>query len=158
MNKGAYLVLGVAAGSFFTWLFLKGKYEKLAQEEIESVKDTFTKKVNKMSELYDEAHEALKVYSTESVRIENGDTYVISPDEFGEFPDYNQVCVKYYEDSGEIVDERGEVLADVNGISEESFLEHFGEYEDDTVYYRDDMRCCDYEILKVPGSFSGEEE
>ena len=32
-------------------------------------------------------------------------------------------------------------------------LEHFGEYEEDSVFVRSDAKRCDYEILKHLGSF-----
>ena len=34
---------GVAIGSFVTWKMVKTKYERIAQEEIDSVKETFSK-------------------------------------------------------------------------------------------------------------------
>ena len=46
MNKLSYLLAfaaGALIGSAATWYFVKDKYEKLAQEEIDSVKETFKK-------------------------------------------------------------------------------------------------------------------
>ena len=37
-------VAGVAIGSIVTWKFTKTKYEKIANEEIESVKEVFSKR------------------------------------------------------------------------------------------------------------------
>lgn len=157
MNKELYFILGAAVGSVFTWLLLKDKYEKVAQEEIDSVKETFKKETERLSNIKVAAEEAMKTYNTIKRDIPEDSSYVIAPYQFGEFPDYNQVCVKYYED-GTIVGDKGDILDDINGITEEDFLEHFGEYEDDSVYYRDDMRCCDYEILRVPGRYEGEDD
>ena len=47
MNKSLYLVsfaVGALAGSAASWFILKKKYEKIAQEEIDSVKELFSEK------------------------------------------------------------------------------------------------------------------
>ena len=46
MNKGFIFlafVLGAAGGSFATYKLLKNKYEEIAQEEIDSVTDVYSK-------------------------------------------------------------------------------------------------------------------
>lgn len=71
--------------------------------------------------------------------------YVISPDEFGEI-DYTQISLTYYAD-GILADENGEIVDNIEEIVGDA-LEHFGEYEDDSVFCRSDPKRCDYEILK----------
>ena len=71
--------------------------------------------------------------------------YVISPEEFGEVG-YEQVSLTYYAD-GILADERGNIVDDVEEIVGDA-LEHFGEYEDDSVFCRSDPKRCDYEILR----------
>ena len=47
MNKAGGLfifVAGAAFGSFVTWKLLRDKYEQIAQDEIDSVKEVFSKK------------------------------------------------------------------------------------------------------------------
>src|SRR5574344_477672 len=47
MNKFAgfmLFVIGAAVGSVATWQFVKNKYEQIAQEEINSVKEVFSKR------------------------------------------------------------------------------------------------------------------
>ena len=72
--------------------------------------------------------------------------YVIEPDEFGELEGYEQVSLTYYAD-GILADEHGVIIDDVEGIVGDA-LDHFGEYEDDSVFCRSDPKRCDYEILK----------
>lgn len=188
MKNGLYLVMfiaGAAVGSAATWCYVKKKYEKIAQEEIDSVKEVFAKK-----EGYSRAKEAAKV-GEEVVRGFNdgvrmaadqakekpdiaeyaamihkygGDVvgekeravkekypYVISPEEFGEFEDYEKISLTYYSD-GILADENDEVVDDVEDIVGDA-LDHFGEYEDDSVFVRCDERKCDYEILLDQRSF-----
>ena len=78
--------------------------------------------------------------------------YVISPDEFGELEDYTKVSLTYFAD-GVLADECGEIVDDVEEIINDG-LDHFGEYEDDSVFVRSDAKRCDYEILKDLRDFS----
>ena len=74
--------------------------------------------------------------------------YVISPDEFAEFDDYEKVSLIFYAD--QVLTDDNNDLIDANDIENlvgfES-LASFGEYEDDSVYVRNDRLKCDFEIL-----------
>lgn len=70
--------------------------------------------------------------------------YVISPDEFGE-TDYKIISLNYYADNV-LTDEFDNIIDDVEGTVGEASLDTFGEYEDDTVFVRNDSLEIDYEI------------
>ena len=70
---------------------------------------------------------------------------VIEPREFRE-TDNEVITLKYYEDDI-LTDERDEVIDDPVGLVGDEFSKHFGEYEDDCVYVRNDNLDVDYEIL-----------
>ncbi len=72
--------------------------------------------------------------------------YVISPEEFGEFEEYEKISLTYYADQV-LADENDELVDDVEEIVGENSLTHFGEYEEDSVFVRNDRLKCDYEIL-----------
>lgn len=72
--------------------------------------------------------------------------YVISPDEFGEFDDYGTISLTYYAD-GILTDDADEPIEDVEGVVGAESLNHFGDYEDDSVFVRNDRLKSDYEIL-----------
>ena len=72
--------------------------------------------------------------------------YVISPEEFGEMYDYEKISLTYFAD-GVLADDADEAIEDVDEIVGSDALNHFGEYEDDSVYVRDDRKMVDYEIL-----------
>lgn len=72
--------------------------------------------------------------------------YVIPPEDFGEFEDYEKISLTYYSD-GVLTDENDEIMDDVEDSVGEDSLNHFGEYEDDSVFVRNDRKKCDYEIL-----------
>lgn len=78
--------------------------------------------------------------------------YVISPDEFGEMDGYGKISLTYFAD-GVLADEDNEPVDDIAEIVGDG-LEHFGEYEEDSVFVRNDAKKCDYEILRDLRAFS----
>lgn len=164
-------VLGAAVGSVVTWQYVKNKYEQIAQEEIDSVKEVFLKRDPDVTVEVKEADvrnrkeekpgvveyaarlqkEGYTNYAgMNAVEEEEAETvekpYVISPEEFGEFDDYEKISLTYYADQA-LADENDELVDDVEDIIGFESLTHFGEYEDDSVFVRNDRLKCDYEIL-----------
>ena len=79
--------------------------------------------------------------------------YVIPPEQFGDDEEYEQISLTYYAD-GVLADENDEVIEDVEDAVGIDSLNHFGEYEDDSVFVRNDARKCDYEILLDQRTYS----
>lgn len=75
------------------------------------------------------------------------DPYVISPYDFGEIDDYNQIELTYYAD-GTLEDDEYNVVTDVDELIGPKALTTFGEYEDDSVFVRNERLCTDFQILK----------
>lgn len=187
MNKAAgfvMFVLGAAVGSVVTWQYTKKKYEQIAQEEIDSVKEIFsrresaadveivtpephTAKIGKPEEKPDITEYAARLerdgytnYSNVGAeqKKEEQETmeikpYVISPEEFGEFEDYERISLSYYADQV-LADEDDEKVDDVDNVVGLESLTHFGEFEDDSVFVRNDRLKCDYEILLDQRTYS----
>lgn len=189
MNKlyfVASFVLGAAIGSFVTWNVVKDTYQKLAQEEIEDIRQYYKEKLDALepkmvsNEVPKNTHEkpdirefaariigenGYKNYSNTSIKPdpvlddeeepeqkENevaehdpNKPYVVSPEEFGE-KGYTVISLSYYAD-GVLADEDDHVVEDVDAVIGYESLEHFGEYENDSVHVRNDRLRCDYEIL-----------
>ena len=61
--------------------------------------------------------------------------------------EYETVSLTYYSKDNVLTDDNDEIVDDVDEIIGQDSLKHFGEYEDDSVYVRNDRRKCDYEIL-----------
>ena len=155
---------GVAVGVFGSWRVLENKYKRIADEEIESVKETFAKQfkeqeekefvepvsgvheLNSMVDLlgYGNSEENNKK-EDEKDMAENADVYVIPPESFGEIG-YETESLTYYADKV-LVDEIGNVIKDIDNTVGINSLETFGEYEDDSVFVRNDILKKDYEIL-----------
>lgn len=163
--------VGAAIGSVVTWKFVKTKYERIADEEIESVKKIYNYKkiaeehaakpevkVQNVVEVEPKVNQDRVDYSKLTVDLgytneskEGGEDmckkpYVIAPEEFGEMDDYETVSLTYYSD-GVLTDDFDNEIEDVEGMVGEDSLDHFGEYEDDSVFVRNDRYKTDYEIL-----------
>ena len=84
--------------------------------------------------------------SEPNVTISDSEPYVISPVELGDC-DYDVIDLIYYEGDNTLTDEEDEIINDVGELIGWESLEHFGEYEDDSVCVRNDIRKVDYEVL-----------
>lgn len=73
--------------------------------------------------------------------------YVISPDEFDELDDYEAISLTYYEGDGVLTDDMDCPVENVDDVVGYDSLRHFGEYEEDSVFVRNDEMKADYEIL-----------
>lgn len=170
-------IAGAAVGVAASWKYAKNKFEAQYQEDIKAIKRRFAQQeemfeeyVEKTSERISDVADAarrnrdMREYasqidkldytdysSTETVK--KGDEnmierpYVIPPEEYGELAGYTPVSLTYYED-GILADSCYNPIEDIDDIVGLDSLDTFGEYEDDSVYVRNDRLKCDYEILK----------
>lgn len=81
------------------------------------------------------------------VMMVNDGPHVIPPVEFGDIDEYEQHTLYYYTD-GVLADDYGNPIVDVMGMIGINPAEHFGEYEPDSVYVRNDYLKADFEILR----------
>ena len=79
--------------------------------------------------------------------------YVIPPETFGDIDDYDRITLFYFAD-GVLTDDVDIPIEDVDGLVGRESLTHFGEYEDDSVFVRNDVRHTDIEILLDQRNFS----
>lgn len=171
---------GAAVGSAVAWFYAKKYYEKIANDEIDSMKEWLARRVEEQDEreepdeaqtpdetaepaeepeeksnddraTYEEKVEQLSYnnyYHAPTKEVDDMDEpYVIKPEIFGEEDDYEEVSLTYYAD-GVLCDERDNRIEDIAGTVGEDYAEHFGDYEDDSVFVRNDRLKTDFEILK----------
>lgn len=161
---GLVFALGVAAGGAGMWFCVKDFYKQRTDEEIRSVKEAFhamNKEADDISETKLETPEHTTVsYSSIASEYQSAETkkprsipYIISPDAYGEEEDYRMIELIYYAD-GVLAEENDEVIEDPDDIVGPGALTHFGEYEDDSVYVRDDARKRDIQILLDPAKYT----
>jgi hypothetical protein len=171
-NKVLWFAAGAIAGVAATGYFFKTKYERLYQEDVAAVKQAFSEALQpepteddtESMDTSDPTPEEIMNYNSiigaqgygesaipvDPVRKEVKGVprpYVISPADFDTVDDYEAYSLNYYDD-GILADEQGNVIEDVDGMVGRDSLNHFGEYEDDSVHVRNDALECDFEILK----------
>lgn len=181
MTKSASNILcfifGAAAGGLATWYFVKDIYRKKADMEVESVKRAYAPQepettpgpedeefpANRNFTIFQSELESMKTDYSEIIKsaqydqelAETNGPYIIAPTEYGEDPTYKTYELTYFAD-GIITDEVNDPL-DEEEIAKtigRDAIEHFGEYEDDSVYVRNDVLKADYLILKDLRKFS----
>lgn len=172
LSKIVIFTVGAAIGSAVTWKLVKTKYERVAQEEIDSVKDLYSKRERETTKEESDPEEVVvdeetkeeyvaKIkeygYSSNDDEIVKEDEdverpYVISPHEYDEIG-YRTVSLEYFAD-GVLIDEKGKIIRNVDEVIGIEPEEHFGEYEDDSVFVRDDRKRIDYEILRNEGMYA----
>lgn len=177
-SKVLWFAAGVAVGVAATSHFFKTKYERLYQEDVESVKRAFSmpqqsEPVEGTAENEDiltaePTPEEVETYGeiihkqgysttpTNSIGKEVKGVsrpYVISPAEFDTEDDYEVYTLTYYAD-GVLTDEQDNPVDDVESMVGRDSLSHFGEYEEDAVHVRNDAMKCDFEILRDLSNYS----
>ena len=173
---------GAIIGSVVTWKLLKTKYEQLAQEEIDSVKEVFSRRkrseINPVDDWADDEcdnpvlrksvdiSEYTKILQTKGYTDYSGSNkegkeepqidrpYVISPEEFGELDNYRTIGLTYFADGILADDADYEIVEDVDNVVGFDSLNHFEKYDEEAVHVRNDAMKCDYEILKDRRKYS----
>lgn len=172
LNKVLWFTVGAAVGAAVTYNFFKTKYERIAQEEIDSVKRAFstpqqsepvaddTENAGTDEPTVEDTTAYNRIISTQGYSVPDGPVepirkevngvrrpYVISPADFDTEDDYEAVSLNYFED-GVLADDMGNVVEDIDAMVGRDSLDHFGDYEDDSVHVRNDALKCDFEILR----------
>lgn len=181
MKQIIAFVLGATAGSLITWKLLERKYKQIADEEIESVREYYRGRDKAFEQLEDDKKRIDDIFDRNlkeqyveektsynklvtdlgyasddaTLVVDQGDEsiapYVIAPEEFGDMPGFDTESWTYYAD-GIVANDDNEIISDLENIIGDG-LEHFGEYEDDSVCVRNENLRCDYEILKHNKTF-----
>lgn len=166
---------GAAAGAAIAWKLLKDKYEQISREEAEAFREAIAQRRADTEGTEDAKEEpepesepeskvsyrtvkpGLQEYATllqkqgyssdkEGGRDVVNRPYIITPDEFGDIYEYETISLTYYAD-GVLTDEFDEIITNIDDVVGLDSLNHFGEYEDDSVFVRNDDALTDYEIL-----------
>lgn len=165
---------GAAIGSLVTWRIFKSRYEiveDIVEEKIDEAEDEAEEEdpevlESKMSYKKPPLKEYVKMVESNGYtpkthaeeveeEITNGEwgdkdiyePFIIRPDEYGELHAYETLSLNYYAD-GVLTDELDNPIEDVESLVPADFADHFGEYDDNAVFVRNDNLECDYEILR----------
>ena len=166
MNKYILAVLsalvGGGLGVLGSKVYFEKKYRRLADEEVASVKEVFARRTVKKPIKEQPASETEKLqrdYAPETDepasvspmprKAERKRPYIISPEAFGMREGYETVSLTCFADGTLADDDYHRMSArEVNDTVGVDAVNHFGEYEPDSVFVRNERRQTDYEILR----------
>ena len=167
LSKVLIFATGAAIGSVVTWKLLDAKYAQRAEREIKEVEEYYKGKYSSVEEEQESEEPTFDISAvTDEVKQEYRDLvqkykgekggsesmeigtppYVIPPKEFDTLEDYETINLTYYTD-GVLADDEDYPVEDIENTVGKDFASHFGEYEDDSVFVRNEMLKVDYEIL-----------
>lgn len=172
LSKALVFTAGAAIGSVVTWVLVKNKYEKRATEEIDEIRNFYfnSKKEEKIEETeteeeneeedeteYIEGFEKPQLFESRYFYERKEDDemvapYVISPDEFDEVG-YKTESLYLYNDGILAYVLNNEIVDDIEALVGEDSLNHFGEYEEDSVFVRNENLRTDFEILRADENY-----
>ena len=181
MNKSLCVltfILGAAGGSFATYKLLKNKYEEIAQEEIDSVKEMYRNsqgecmpnpEIEEQKEVAKKSMEKPDImeYSKKIKDCNYSDYSKTERNKSEEGPEEKDMSDPHvispeefgeddtydrinltYYADGVLADENDEEVENVDGTVGLDSLETFGTYEDDSVHVKNDRLRAYYEILR----------
>lgn len=171
-------ISGAAVASVVTWKLLEKKYKRIADDEIESVREVYNRKLQQKTEVQKDRsfdkpeaepsdQEMLDViigdlgYASPEHNGKEGKTdmakdskiYVIAPESFGE-TDFETESLTYYADKVLVYNGTDKIVKNVDDVVGHGSLNTFGEYEDDSVFVRNEHMKTDFEILLDTRNYS----
>lgn len=124
------------------------EYHQVNWDELEDLDEDET------DEDLEEYAELTNLYSSEkggAEKVEVKKPYVISPYDFDE-NGFRTMELTYYED-GILEDENHEIVTDVDDLLGKGSLNTFGDYEEDSVFVRNEKLGIDFQILRDPRTY-----
>lgn len=157
LSKFVIFTVGAAVGSVVTWKLVEAKYKQIAEEEIESVREVYSKVYGKSDEETDESEEEETVKKETVIDVDEEDEevpepYVIDYDDF----DDNGYATEtlYYYDDGVVTDSITGEVVDVSETVGEDTIQQLLDSGEDFIYARNDWLGIDYEVLRDRRKYS----
>ena len=166
-------LVGAGLGVTIAWHFAKIKYEKIADEEIESMKKVLLKDKEKDNENSEKKKNISKVdeivnnegdkgqstnyatvYNKKKTQKNDVETYIhpIPSDEFGLEEEYDVITLVYLVD-GVLIDDMDAEVGNIEEKIGEDFAKYFEESNGDTIYFKNDKYKAYYEVVQDDRSF-----
>lgn len=177
MKQILYFSIGAAVGAVSAWFITKQYYKKRLQEDIDAIRedyeDEYTKervedKVKELGYISDEDEKEVPInpvnaedYDENGVKRDDVNPfpyepsnvpYPINPDQYHDEMVFDKMTLSYYEDTGSLVSDEEEEVNISDFIGRES-LDHFGEYESDVLYVRNEKMGTDFEVVLIHGAY-----
>lgn len=174
MNKILYAVAfaaGIGTGVLISRSYFKQKYEAIADEEIDSVKEAYGVFKKEATDILNQVDEMKEEYERRSVAYSPRTEMVVDDHPRDDIPDYpyeiteedyaetelsyDKKVLQYYIDDGILFDqdENEVVMGQATLIGEDGFEKVKNADDTFALYFRDDTYGADYEVVRVSGSF-----
>lgn len=143
------MAVGTIVGAFGYNHYIKKHLESeyLKNALVEALDTKFDKDgVEHLRRNYVQSHNGSSDLYYNKNQSEDSAPHIITPEEFGENEEYDTISLTLYSD-GILADDADKPIDDVDEVIDKESLEHFGEYEDDSIFVRNDKLKCDYEVL-----------
>lgn len=139
---------------------IKSKYVKDDKEDKDSYgsknSDTLKKDLSTLTDKIEEAEYVdYTDYSNEDTPFEimpepADEPYVVSPNDYASATDFDNQTLYYFSDDDIVTDTDETIIDNYVDLIGPDALNHFGEYEEDSVIVRNEKLRCDYEIILNP--------
>lgn len=179
----AIFSVGVGVGIAASMTYFDKKYQKLADEEIESCRQAFSKpkviftekdrvanpekhveidplgsnvyssSVQLETKAYSDYYAPKKVEEAKTLSPKEDEPFDISVDEYEEDTEFMKVTLNLYLSDGALVYEETEELADEGSTVGQENLDDFSRTSFSSAYFRNPKNNIDYEVIKVDGSY-----
>lgn len=179
----AIFSVGVGIGIAASMTYFDKKYQKLADEEIESCRQAFSKpkviftekdivtdpekhveidplgsnvyssSVQLETKAYSDYYAPKKVEEAKTLSPKEDEPFDISVDEYEEDTEFAKVTLNLYLSDGALVYEETEELADEGSTIGQENLDDFSRTSFSSAYFRNPKNNIDYEVIKVDGSY-----
>lgn len=179
----AIFSVGVGVGVVASMTYFDKKYQKLADEEIESCRQAFSKprviftekdivtnpekdveidplvtnvyssSVQFETKAYSDYYAPKKVEEAKTLSPKEDEPFDISVDEYEEDMEFMKVTLNLYLSDGALVYEETEELADEGSTVGQENLDAFVRTSFSSAYFRNPKNNIDYEVIKVDGSY-----
>ena len=171
-----FFAAGIAVGALSIYQYAEKKFEGRYQEDMNSFKETQSKKkaqengevkkamdiqsyketIKKNSYQEESSDEEFKEVPTKEKKKRVRKPYVVDYETYNdpEFDEFEKIGLIYYS-NGILTDDMNRVVEDVEETAGTDFMNHFGEGDDpDTVYVRNEKRKADFEIVQDEAAYS----
>lgn len=152
MKEILIFVAGAAIGSAVTYLAVKDKYRKIAQEEIDCMKEHYAEKKKDVKQEVEEEEDFENYKHVVDVTYSQGpvievvkEPYPITQEQYDESRlDFDKVCISYYDGDGTLADD-DIIFHDLEHRIGLNNLKLFD--EEDVIYIRNESAGTDYEVV-----------
>ena len=174
MNKGIIFIAGLAIGSGITYFSLKNRYERVINEEVNSLRENYKKKYDSVSELAekitkdyaradvdiqkiveDNKYDTTDKYETSTEdKVISPSPYIIGEEEFASTSFNEKASLTFYEGDEILTDDDDKIINNIDELIGYSNIDYFNRYDVDVIHVRNERLSIDYEVVRDTRSYS----